>query len=169
MASEYREYAIGVNGPALRTSRPKALVYRYRFVFALILHCGVSWGVDLWRPSHDTLLWFAGRSVFVALMTSLMHSSGEDSGSQLVVTSEYIEKQYLSPVGTTFRSEKIYRNQIKKVAEVQHRLHGLWYPPVKGLMIIEKGRRHSIFVPETAQEYAAIKAKLLDCISPMRM
>ncbi len=129
--------------------------------------------MNLWTH-HESLLGIALRGLFIALfMTLFALSPSEGTQSLLVVTDDYVERKYLSSVGTTITSRKIFRNQIKSVSEVYRHFRPFPFRRRKGLMIKEgmlsSWLGESIFVPETALDYVAIKAKLSSWVAPKRL
>src|SRR5438876_7686420 len=110
------QYVIGADVPPLRAPRGKRTVYRFVFIF--VVYTGGIWLISLWSH-HESLPGIAVRGLIFALLMTLLHlSPSEGTESLLVVTDDYIERKFLSSAGTTIKSRKIFRNQIKSVSEV---------------------------------------------------
>ncbi len=165
------QYVIGADVPPLRA--PKSKVILYRFGFCFFGYAGLLWLTNLWSH-HESLLGIVLRSLIFALLMALLGaSSSQGTESVLIVTDDYIERKYLSSVGTTIINRKIARNQIKSVSEVYRRFRPFPFRRRKGLMIKEGMMSSwfgaSIFVPGTAPDYDAIKAKLSSWVAPKRL
>jgi hypothetical protein len=145
----------------------------YQFALAFVIYTGGFWLINLWSH-HESLLGVAMRGLLFALfMTLFALSPSEGTESLLVVTEDYVERKFLSSAGTTIKSRKIFRNEVKSVSEVYRHFRPFPFRRRRGLMIKEGMLSfwfgESIFVPETAPDYAAIKAKLSSWVAPQRL